>query len=173
MEPLVQSIGGLTQPVTTPLGMDPAAREAMLNQYTRATQGATDLAANQLRERMGAATGGMVAPGESGLADTALGGIYRGGAADVAKYSGGLAAQEAMAAPERAQALAQLNLQRLLAGGNMGQMLTGAEQAGNQMTYQQQQDALAMLMSMYGGEQNAQQAAWSPYYSGIVSAYGG
>jgi hypothetical protein len=28
-------------------------------------------------------------------------------------------------------------------------------------------------MQMYGGEQGYQQAQWSPYYSGIVNAYGG
>jgi len=173
MQPLINAIPGLMNPVTAPMTMDPAARQAMLDQATRTSQGATDIAAEQLREKMGGATGGLVAPGESGLADTALASIYRGGASDVAGIAGRLASEEAARAPEYAQNLAQLNLSRILAGGQLGQGLADVDLSQQGLTYQQQQDALQMLMQMYGGEQGYQQAAWSPYYSGITSAYGG
>ena len=173
LQPLIDAIPGLMNPVTAPMTMDPAARQAMLDQATRTSQGATNIAAEQLREKMGGATGGLVAPGESGLADTALASIYRGGASDVAGIAGKLASEEAARAPEYAQNLAQLNLSRLLAGGQLGQGLADVDLSQQGLTYQQQQDALQMLMQMYGGEQGYQQAAWSPYYSGIAGAYGG
>ena len=66
-----------------------------------------------------------------------------------------------------------MNLSRLLAGGQLGGTLADVDLSQQGLTYQQQQDALNMLMQMYGGEQGYQQAAWSPYYSGINAAYGG
>jgi len=173
LQPLIDAIPGLMNPVTTPLTMDPAARQAMLDQATRTSQRGTDIAAESLREKMGGATGGLVAPGESGLADTALGSIYRGGASDVAGIAGRLASEEAARYPELALNEQNLNLSRILAGGQLGQELGGFDLSQQGLTYQQQQDALNMLMQMYGGEQGYQQAQWSPYYSGIVNAYGG
>jgi len=153
LQPLINAIPGLTQPV----GIDPS----VVNQVTRMNQGASSLAANQLREKMGSTTGGLLRPGDSGLADTALGSIYRGGAADTAKTLGGMAAQ-----------LPQLNLQRLLAAGQLGSMLSGDEMTREQFGYNKEMDALKMLMDLYGAEQQYQNNAWSPYYSGIVNAYG-
>jgi hypothetical protein len=173
MQPIINAIPGLMNPITTPLTMDPAAQQAMANQVTRQNQQATNIAAEQLREKMAANTGGMMAPGESGLADTALASIYRGGAANTANTLGAIAAQQAEAYPQLAQNLQQLNLARLLAGGNLGQMLAQQQLAGEQFGYGKEMDALQMLMNLYGGEQGYQQAAWSPYYQGIVNAYGG
>lgn len=158
LQPLIDAIPGLAAPMT----MESPEMVAMANQLTRTNQRGTDIAAEQLREKMGGASGGLVAPGESGLADTALGSIYRGGATETARGLG-----------EMAQTLPQLNLSRILAGGQLGQGLADVDLSQQGLTYQQQQDALNMLMQMYGGEQNYQQAAWSPYYSGIVGAYGG
>ena len=158
LQPLIDAIPGLMNPVT----MESPEMVAQANQLTRANQRGTDIAAEQLREKMGGSTGGLVAPGESGLADTALGSIYRGGATDTANQLG-----------EMARSLPQLNLQRLLAGGQLGGELGNFDLSQQGLTYQQQQDALNMLMQMYGGEQGYQQAAWSPYYSGINAAYGG
>jgi hypothetical protein len=145
-----------------PTTMESPEMVAQANQLTRANQRGTDIAAEQLREKMGTNTGGLVAPGESGIADTALGSIYRGGASDTATQLG-----------ELSRTLPQLNLQRLLAGGQLGQGLADVDLSQQGLTYQQQQDALQMLMQMYGGEQGYQQAAWSPYYQGITSTYGG
>jgi hypothetical protein len=145
-----------------PVTMESPEMVAQANQLTRANQRGTDIAAEQLREKMGGATGGLVAPGESGLADTALGSIYRGGATDTATQLG-----------EMARTLPNLNLSRMLAGGQLGGQVGGFDLSQQGLTYQQQQDALNMLMQMYGGEQGYQQAAWSPYYSGINAAYGG
>ena len=158
MQPLIDAIPGLMNPVT----MESPESVAMANQLTRSNQRGTDIAAEQLREKMGGATGGLVAPGESGLADTALGSIYRGGATETARGLG-----------EYAQSLPMLNLSRMLAGGQLGGQVGNFDLSQQGLTYQQQQDALNMLMQMYGGEQGYQQAAWSPYYSGINAAYGG
>jgi hypothetical protein len=158
LQPLINAIPGLMNPVT----MESPEMVAQANQLTRANQRGTDIAAEQLREKMGGATGGLVAPGESGLADTALGSIYRGGATDTATQLG-----------EMARTLPGLNLSRMLAGGQLGGQLGDFDLSQQGLTYQQQQDALNMLMQMYGGEQGYQQAAWSPYYQGITSAYGG
>jgi len=158
LQPLINAIPGLATPMT----MESPEMVAAANQFTRTNQRGTDIAAEQLREKMGGSTGGLVAPGESGLADTALGSIYRGGATDTANQLG-----------EMARSLPQLNLQRLLAGGQLGGELGNFDLSQQGLTYQQQQDALQMLMQMYGGEQGYQQAAWSPYYQGINNAYGG
>jgi len=158
LQPLINAIPGLATPMT----MESPEMVAQANQLTRANQRGTNIAAEQLREKMGGATGGLVAPGESGLADTALGSIYRGGATDTATQLGALA-----------RTLPQLNLERILAGGQLGGQLASTDLAQQGLTYQQQQDALNMLMALYGGEQGYQQAAWSPYYTGIVNAYGG
>ena len=158
LQPLIDAIPGLMNPVT----MESPEMVAQANQLTRANQRGTDIAAEQLREKMGGATGGLVAPGESGLADTALGSIYRGGATDTATQLG-----------EMARTLPNLNLSRMLAGGQLGGQVGNFDLSQQGLTYQQQQDALNMLMQMYGGEQGYQQAAWSPYYSGINAAYGG
>ena len=158
LQPLIDAIPGLMNPVT----MESPEMVAQANQLTRANQRGTDIAAEQLREKMGGATGGLVAPGESGLADTALGSIYRGGATDTATQLG-----------EMARTLPNLNLSRMLAGGQLGGQVGNFDLSQQGLTYQQQQDALQMLMQMYGGEQGYQQAAWSPYYSGINAAYGG
>jgi len=158
LQPLIDAIPGLAAPMT----MESPEMVAQANQLTRANQRGTDIAAEQLREKMGGATGGLVAPGESGLADTALGSIYRGGATDTATQLG-----------ELARTLPNLNLSRLLAGGQLGGTLADVDLSQQGLTYQQQQDALNMLMQMYGGEQGYQQAAWSPYYQGITSANGG
>ena len=135
---------------------------AQANQLTRTNQRGTDIAAEQLREKMGGTTGGLVAPGESGLADTAMGSIYRGGATDTATQVG-----------ELARSLPNLNLSRILAAGQLGGEVGGFDLSQQGLTYQQQQDAMAWLMQMYGGEQQYQQDAWSPYYQGINNAYGG
>jgi hypothetical protein len=158
LQPLINAIPGLMNPVT----MESPEMVAQANQLTRANQRGTDLAAEQLREKMGGETGGLMAPGESGLADTALGSIYRGGATDTATQLG-----------EIARTLPGLNLSRMLAGGQLGGQVGDFDLSQQGLTYQQQQDALQMLMQMYGGEQGYQQAAWSPYYQGITSAYGG
>ena len=158
LQPLIDAIPGLAAPLT----MESPEMVAQTNQLTRANQRGTDIAAEQLREKMAGITGGLMAPGESGLADTALGSIYRGGATDTATQLG-----------EIARGLPGLNLSRIVAGGQLGEGLAGTDLANQQFTYQQQMDALNYLMSLYGGEQNAQQAQWSPYYSGIVGAYGG
>lgn len=153
LQPLVNAIPGLTQPT----GIDPA----VANQVARQNQMSTNIAANEMREKMAAGTGGLARPGESGLADTALGGIYRAGAANTARTLGDMSAQ-----------LPQLNLQRLLAAGQLGQMVSGEDLARQQFGYGQEMDALQMLMNLYGAEQGYQQSAWSPYYTGIVNAYG-
>ena len=158
LQPLIDAIPGLMNPVT----MESPESVAMANQLTRTNQRGTDIAAEQLREKMGGATGGLVAPGESGLADTALGSIYRGGATETARGLG-----------EYARTLPGLNLSRMLAGGQLGGQVGDFDLSQQGLTYQQQQDALQMLMAMYGGEQGYQQAQWSPYYSGVVNAYGG
>jgi len=158
LQPLIDAIPGLMNPVT----MESPESVAMANQLTRTNQRGTDIAAEQLREKMGGATGGLVAPGESGLADTALGSIYRGGATETARGLG-----------EYARTLPGLNLSRMLAGGQLGGQVGDFDLSQQGLTYQQQQDALQMLMDMYGGEQGYQQAQWSPYYSGVVNAYGG
>jgi hypothetical protein len=158
LQPLIDAIPGLMNPMT----MESPEMVAQANQLTRANQRGTDIAAEQLREKMGGATGGLVTPGESGLADTAIGSIYRGGATDTATQLG-----------ELARTLPGLNLSRMLAGSQLGGQVGGFDLSQQGLTYQQQQDALNMLMQMYGGEQGYQQAQWSPYYSGIVGAYGG
>jgi len=158
LQPLIDAIPGLMNPMT----MESPEMVAQANQLTRTNQRGTDIAAEQLREKMGGATGGLVAPGESGLADTALGSIYRGGATDTATQVG-----------ELARTLPNMNLSRILAAGQLGGEVGGFDLSQQGLTYQQQQDALNALMQMYGGEQGYQQAAWSPYYQGINNAYGG
>jgi len=158
LQPLIDAIPGLATPMT----MESPEMVAQANQLTRTNQRGTDIAAEQLREKMGGTTGGLVAPGESGLADTAMGSIYRGGATDTATQVG-----------ELARSLPNLNLSRILAAGQLGGEVGGFDLSQQGLTYQQQQDAMAWLMQMYGGEQQYQQDAWSPYYSGVVNAYGG
>ena len=158
LQPLINAIPGLAAPMT----MESPEMVALANQLTRTNQRGTDIAAEQLREKMAGATGGLVAPGESGLADTALGSIYRGGATDTATQLG-----------KMAQTLPGLNLSRILAGGQLGGTLADIDLSQQQFGYGQEMDALNYLMNFYGAEQGYQQNAWSPYYSGIVNAYGG
>ena len=111
-------------------------------------QGGTRMQAEQMRRYMG---GRGFRGGESGIADTALGGVFRGGAERLGQASRGIEADEA----GRAQQYDLLNLQRQLGGGGLA--LQGEEGAMDRM--------MQMWQSMIG----SQQGAWQPYWSGVAS----
>jgi len=114
-------------------------------------QRGTGIEAAQMQKYMG---GKGFRGGESGIADTALGRIARGGAERLSTASQQIAESEA----ERAQGYAGLNLQRQLGGGGLA--LTGEE------------GAMDRMMQYYGGRQTAEQRQWQPWWSGMAGGGG-
>lgn len=114
-------------------------------------QAGTKMQMGQMEKYMG---GKGFRGGESGIADTAMGRIARGGAERMGQVTGQIAESEA----ERGYGYAGLNLQRQLGGGQMA--LAGEEGALNRM------------MQYYGGQQQAEQRQWQPWWQGLSQGGG-
>ena len=91
--------------------------------------------------------------GESGIADTAIGRLAKGGAERVSRASLEIGESEA----ERAQTYERLNLQRKLGGGQLA--LTGEE------------SALDRMMRYYEARLGAETREFQPWWSGLSSGY--
>jgi len=110
-------------------------------------QGATKLEAEQMKTYMG---GKGFRGGESGIADTALGRVARGGSERLSEASRMIALSEA----DRAQQYEMMNLQRLLGGGQLA--LGGEEGAYNR------------LMDYYRNKLGGETGEWTPYWQGLT-----
>ena len=178
------------------VGLTDQERSAIYGLGRQQIQGATRTSAEQLRTAMG---GQGFRAGESGIADTALANIYRGGAEQLAQYSGNLAAQEAQNRFSQRLGIEQLMSNRLGTGAGIlgslrgAQMQAGATTAAARMAantaadrlswekerfkeytfpWEQEQGTWGNLMQMYGMQQQGQQYAYQPWYTAMINAYG-
>lgn len=131
-------------------------RQGVYNLARRQTQGATKTAGEQLQGAMG---GKGFRGGESGIADTALAGIYNQGA----ERMGQMASQQSIAEVKNRfdQSLAtnRMDLDRLLGGGGISAQMAqaAASRAASAASSKLGQDRLAWDKSRFGQEFGAQQ----------------
>ncbi len=142
--PYAGFLSELTRPVGTPYQSQFKERAGLLREYT---QGAYSTAAEGVREKLGAKG---IRPGESGIADTAIGRIQKAGAEELTRGYRGLASEEGRREQEFKLGTAGLNLQRQLGGAGLA--LRGEE------------GAMQNLFQYYGGQQAAEAREWQPYW---------
>ena len=121
---LVPAMQGLFHPVQMDVGLTPQERQDILNQARMNISGQTLAGIRELERALGGRGFGF---GESGLADTALAQLLRGGQQQFAQLAQNLATQEAQNRFAQRLALEQLNLDRILGGGKFADLL---EQTG-------------------------------------------
>lgn len=106
----------LKQPITAQVGLGERERQQIYNQARGQIQGATRTGMEQMREMMG---GRGFRAGESGIADTAIGGVAQAGRQGLQNVSQNIAISEAQNRFAQNMALNQANLQRMGVGGQM------------------------------------------------------
>ena len=151
--PFQDFLGMLTKRINIPTGRTTKELQGIYNLGRTQIQGATQAGLGMARGFMG---GRGFRGGESGLADTAMGQIIRGGQQNLAGLSAQTSIDEANRRFSEQSTLAQLNLSRLLGGG---QMALGGEQS-----------AMDALLGLYGAQTGAQLSRWQPYWAGVTSA---
>jgi len=169
-QPVAGAIPGLLQALELPVGLSDPEMQTQINMGRRSIQGATNTGLEQMREVLG---GRGFTPGSSGVADTEMGKIVRGGAQQQSDYNTSLMMNEANARAANKLALGNLNLNRALGAGALTSALNEPYQFEQTFPYQQQMDALNLLMNYYSQGMAGQQSAWAPYYQGTVNAYTG
>jgi hypothetical protein len=140
-----------------------------MNQNRLNIQGSTNTALESAREQLGRAG---LEPGESGSADTALAQILRTGQSNLAASNTDIVNQAIQQRFTQEQAAQQTYQSQLGIMGNLMSALYPSAQFSQEFPYQQQQDALNALQTLYGNTTSAAQSAWSPYLStmsGIIS----
>lgn len=120
-------------------------------------QRGTRLEAEQMRRYMG---GRGFRGGESGIADTALGGVFRGGAERLSQASRAISQDEAA----REAQYAQMNLQRMLGAGQLGL-------GGEELTLAGQEGAMNRMMQMWQSMIQSQQGRFQPYWQTQAQGY--
>lgn len=120
-------------------------------------QRGTKLEAEQMRRYMG---GRGFRAGESGLADTALGGVFRGGAERLSQASRAISQDEAA----RKAQYDQMNLQRMLGAGQLGL-------GGEELQLAGQEGALNRMMQMWQSMIQSQQGRFQPYWQTAAQGY--
>lgn len=131
-------LGELSKPTEqTPIGLSEQERSSIYGLGRTQIQGATRASAEAMKEFMG---GKGFRAGESGIADTPIAGIMRGGQQQLGDFATSMAAQEAKDRFAQRFQLSQLDQQRLLGGAgiaggletaNIGAQATlGAARAG-------------------------------------------
>ena len=149
-------LGELGQGINIPTGRSTQELQALYSQMRGQIQGGTATEMEQARTYMG---GRGFRTGESGIADRPMAQIARGGQERLAGAAQGVYLDEANRRFAEQSQLAGLNLQRQGMGGQLG--------------LQSEQGAANLLAQIYGIQTQAQQARWQPYWSGLISSYGG
>ena len=137
-------------PYDLPVGLSGRETQDVINLGRENIQSSTDIAMEQMREKLGSK--GFRA-GESGIADTILGGIAKEGQKQLSTFSKETTMNERMRRFQEHFARAKLGLER-----------EGFE-------YGQERDLLNSLMSMFGMGMQGQQARWQPYWQGLTESY--
>jgi hypothetical protein len=141
-----------------PIGLSERERTNMFNIGRGRIQTATNVAMEQMREKLGAR--GFRA-GESGLADTILGKIATEGQRQLSDYGRQIESEEAL----------RRFAERLEAGKfGLLEKESGLRERG--FEYGQEMDAIRMLMALFGMGQQQQATGYAPYWQSILS-YGG
>jgi hypothetical protein len=162
----------LTKPVTAEIGLSPAELQDVYNSARLQTQGSTNAAAEEMIAAMG---GRGFAPGESGIADSAVGKILGEGANRLGQFSMNQAINERNKRFEENMALNSANLQRMGIGSDLASKMaaTAASRAASagslalgheQLDYQKESQTMNDLMQYMGMMQGSQQNAWAPYW---------
>ena len=151
--PFSPEISGLKHSIySLPLGTTTRERQNIYNLGQEQVAGATKTAMEQMREALGSK--GFRA-GESGMADSILGGIAKQGLAETSKLTREMTAEEAR--------------RRFEESITRGQFGLDLEKFG----YGKETDAIQMLLSLYGMGLGNQQQRWAPYWQGMIQSYGG
>jgi len=137
-----------------PIGTSERERTDIFNVGRGQIQTSTDIAMEQMREMMGSR--GFRA-GESGIADTILGGIAKEGQRTLSQFGKEISIEESRRRFQEALARAGFGLQEKEFGLK--------EEA---FGYGKEMDAIRMLMEMFFGGQGAQQARYEPYWAALV-----
>lgn len=137
-----------------PIGLSERERTDIFNVGQGQIQTATDVAMEQMREIMGSR--GFRA-GESGIADTILGSIAKEGQRTLSQFGKEMSIDEARRRFQEALAKAGFGLQ---------EREFGLKEEG--FEYGQEMEAIQMLMQMFFGGQQAQQARYEPYWAALV-----
>ena len=163
-------------------GLSTGDLQTQYNQMRNQIQGTWGAGAETLKGQLGER--GFRA-GESGLADTALGGLYEQGSQALSKGATDVYLDEA----KRSQDLANMNLQRLTSGGSLAAELekiraqraaTGSaaggaaarlawekEKFGKQFPWEQEMQATGQLFDLMGMMGGSQQQVYAPYYEAL------
>jgi hypothetical protein len=152
--PYQNLIGELQDPINIETGLTAPWYQQAFNRMRGQIQTGTKTNLEQMQKYTG---GRGFRPGESGMADTLMGGVARQGAERLASGSGELAAHQLERGFGQKLSLEQLNLQRKLGGAGLA--LEGEEGALNRM------------MQMYGLQTQEELARWQPYWAGISGSY--
>lgn len=188
----------LSKPVTAQVGLSDEERQRISNMARRGIQGSTKMAAAEAGQAMGARG---VQPGNSGLADNAIGKIWQGGAQQLSDFRSNQAIDETNKRFDQNMQLNNANLGRQQAGGGLAmsyeQMLanqraqaaaasSGAsrdaqQQAnwekqfgreGEQIAWGQEQQDYQNMIDYMNQMQGAQNDIWAPYYGAVAGANG-
>jgi len=167
LQNIAGSISALLKPPTLDIGLAGKETQSLLNQNRLNIQGQNQTALEQAREQLGRAG---LEPGESGAADTALGQIIRSGQSNLAASQTDIINQAIQNRFSQELAAQQAYQGQLGTMANLMNALYPSAQFAQTFPYQQQQDALSALQSLYGNTTNAAQSAWSPYLSATTGA---
>ncbi len=139
---------------STPIGTSERERTDIFNVGRGQIQTSTDVAMEQMRELLGSK--GFRA-GESGIADTLLGGIAKEGQRTLSQFGKEISIEESRRRFQEALAKAGFGLQEKEFGLK--------EEA---FGYGKEMEAIQMLMQMFFGGQQAQQARYEPYWQALI-----
>jgi len=172
----------LKKPVEETGALSDAERQRIFNLARNQQVGSQTAQMAGLKEALGSR--GFRA-GDSGIADTALGNLYRSTQENLAGEAGKIAMDEAA----RRERLAQLNIARLTGGGDIMAKLRQAaasaagartglklgeeqlawekEKFGQTFPYQKQQDWMNNLFRLWGGMGASQNEVYAPYLNAL------
>ena len=137
-----------------PIGTSERERTDIFNVGRGQIQTSTDVAMEQMRELLGSR--GFRA-GESGIADTILGGIAKEGQKSLSQFGKEISIEETRRRFQEALAKAGFGLQEKEFGLK--------EEA---FGYGKEMEAIQMLMQMFFGGQQVQQARYEPYWQALI-----
>jgi len=144
----------LKTPITADVGLSDQERQGIYNLARGQTQSATNAAAGEMEQKL---SGQGFRPGESGIADSALGKIYSQGAQSLGDFGQQIASKEASDRFAQNMDLNNANLQRLTGGGGLA---LGELQSENTLAGVQAQIAAANKNRTGSGAGQAAKSAW-------------
>lgn len=169
LQNIAGSISALLKPPALDIGLTGTETQSLLNQNRLNIQGQNNQAIEQAREQLGRAG---LQPGESGIADSALGQIIRSGQSNLAASQTDIVNQ-AIANRFAQEQAAQTTYQNQL--GTMASLMNAlypSAQFAQTFPYQQQQDALAQLQGLSSSTANQSNTDWSALLSALTGAIG-